>query len=217
MRKKRLSEIATQALIADRLAGANIASLMSKYDVTRDTVKQLTRHVPEPESGWSRKPKTTKLKEAQRGEILALIPEMSLREIAYKFGVTYRTLTLFLKESKPTTGWGKRTKRKGSFTANDIMIARSMRLQGATLQSIADTFHVSAQSAHRMVKGVIPEEVVWKKGHKLSKEQREDAIRRRLRGEPLSAIAALYNVTSQNIYQVTKRFKPPGGWPGIQN
>lgn len=213
---RHLSPQQVEELITCRQRGANVSELMRSYGITREAVKRLTAHIPNAVSEKKQRTKPTKLKEAQRAEIMALIPVMSFGDIALKFGVTRKTLHTFLKESKPAPGWGKRPKRKGKLTTNAITTARSMRLQGATLQSIADTLQISAQSAHRMVKDVIPEEVIWKKGHKLSKEQREDAVRRRLRGEPLAAIAALYHVTIPNIHRITQRFKPPGGWPGIQ-
>lgn len=202
---RHLSRQQVAEIITCRQLGANVSELMRNYSITREAVKRLTAHIPNPVSEKKRRTKPTKLKETQRAEIMALISQKSFREIAALYGVSSQTLRHFLKPSMPAQGWGKRPKRKGSLTANDIMMARTMRLQGETLQSIADALGISPQSVHRMVKDVAPEDVVWSKGFKLTKEQKKEAVVRRDKGETLAQIAASYQVSIPDIQTIVKR------------
>ena len=179
------------------------------YDVPIGSVVHFYRSKVRSQNGHARK-RTSKLTEKQKEEILDLVPIKTTREIAALYNVSMETISYYLSQVRPEGGWAQRPPPHAKLKAEDIANARVLRSAGASLKAIAELYSVSEPAIHRIVKDIKVPPAKWKPTGKLTEEQKEEIVLRRLAGEPLASIAASYGVSRASICKIAQRAKLAG-------
>jgi len=180
------------------------------YDVPIGAVVHYYRSVVRLQNGHARK-RTSKLTDKQKEEILDLVPLKTTGEIAALYNVSIGTISYYLLQVRPEGGWAQRPPPRAKLKAEDIAHARVLRRAGKSLKTIAELYGVSQTAIHRIVKDIKVPPAKWKPTGKLTQEQKEEIVLRRIAGETLASLAAAYGVSSASICKIARRAKLAGG------
>jgi transposase len=204
-RPSKLTDVQKKEIL-DLLPIKTFPEIAEMYGVSTGVIVYYYRSHVRSKNGRERK-RTSKLTDKQKKEILDLVPLKTFLEIAEMYNVSVHTISYYLLQARPEGGWAQRPAPRSKLNAEDKVAVRELRYSGESLKTIAELYGVSQPAIHRIVRDIEVPIAKWRPTGKLTEEQKEEAVARRLAGEELATIAASYGVSIPNISKLIRRVK----------